>query len=227
MASSDGLGSLSILNEDSLRLILRDQTLKDNLHGLASSSKQLLRQVLRSSMRLMLDLGGVRLAAKWGEWLRQASGLHLQLDAINDFDAAAEVSAILVLLLSEPNPGVSALTANLNVSDAHGRMATAALLPFDTCVSFQSQLCWVVTRKKNARGRQIALIPVYFPDHPLGHSSAVTRPHPRASSGASAPSHEGRSLPFWAIRGKSSRSLPQPSYGPEAPGHEDMLLRRR
>ena len=66
MASSDGLGSLSILNEDSLRLILRDETLKDSLDHIASSSTQLLRQVLRSGMKLTLYLGDMKLAAKWG-----------------------------------------------------------------------------------------------------------------------------------------------------------------
>ena len=124
MDSSDGLGSLSILNEDSLRLILRDETLKGCPHGLASISTHILRQVLRAGMKLKLDLDGVKLAAKWGEWLQQASGLHLQLDAINDFKVATGTAAILALLLPEPNLGVSALTVNLNVSEAHGRMAT-------------------------------------------------------------------------------------------------------
>lgn len=131
MASSVGLGSLSIFNEDLLRLILRDEALGKSLPYLASSSTQLLRQVLRtgtagSGMKLTLGLGEVKLAAKWGEWLQQASGLHLQLDADT---AECEAAAILALLLPRPNRGISALTFNLcNVSDAHGASKDGAAL---------------------------------------------------------------------------------------------------
>ena len=84
MASSDGLGYLSILNDDLLRLILLDETLKGGLHCLASRSSQLLRHVLKSGVDLMLCLDDVKLVAKWGEWLQQASGLHLRLDTAYD-----------------------------------------------------------------------------------------------------------------------------------------------
>ena len=136
MVSSDGLGALSILNDDSLRLILLDESLTDSLHCLASSSTQLLRRVLESRRpkKLTLDLGDIKLSAKWGEWLQQASGLHLQLDARRwtrvtggDFRAGgvtgqrrAQASAILALLLPSPNAGISALTVHLDVSNAHG-----------------------------------------------------------------------------------------------------------
>ena len=122
MDSSDGLGALSIFNEDLHRLILWDETLKDSLHGLASSSKQLLLQVLRSGMKLKLGLRGVKLAATWGEWLQQASGLHLQLDD-SDISTAKDTAVVLALLLPGPNPGISALTVDLEVSVAHGTEA--------------------------------------------------------------------------------------------------------
>ena len=113
MASSDGLGALSILNEDLLRLILLDETLKDSFHCLASCSKQLLRQMLESGRAKKLTLR-LKLAAKWGEWL-QANGLHLQL---NTGDISVDEAASLALLLPEPNRGISGLTVNLDVSDA-------------------------------------------------------------------------------------------------------------
>ena len=109
------MGSLSILNEDLLRLTLRDQTLKESLRGLASISTQLLRQVLRSGTKLTLDLRDMKLAAKWGEWLQQASGLHLQLDA-GKLDPVKDAAANLALLLPKPNRGISALTVDLDVS---------------------------------------------------------------------------------------------------------------
>ena len=124
MASSDGLGSLSILNEDLLRLILRDETLKNSLHGLASISTQFLRQVLRSGVRLRLHLSGMIHIHKWIEWLPQASGLHLQLDDCGG--NLSDKAIILALLLPQPNLGISALTVNLNVSDTHGRMGRTA-----------------------------------------------------------------------------------------------------
>ena len=114
MASSDGLGALSILNEDLLRLILLDETLKDSLLCLASCNTQLLRQVLESGRAKKLTLR-LKLAAKWGEWLQQASGLHLQL---NTGDISVDEAASLALLLPEPNRGISGLTVDLDVSDA-------------------------------------------------------------------------------------------------------------
>lgn len=119
MDSSAGLGSLSILNEDLLRLILRDEALSEGLHCLASSSTCLLRQVLISdrAKELMLDLRGVKLAAMWGKWLQHASGLHLHLRS-GYFHTVEEAAAILALLLPGPNRGISALTVNLYVSDA-------------------------------------------------------------------------------------------------------------
>ena len=126
MVSSDGLGSLSILNEDSLRLILRDETLKDSLDHIASSSTQLLRQVLRSGMKLTLYLGDMKLAAKWGEWLQQASGLHLQLEAgyLVRYAAANLTRLLPAPTESQPRPnlGISVLTVDLDVSDMHGSM---------------------------------------------------------------------------------------------------------
>ena len=115
MSSTDGLGSLSILNEDLLRLTLRDQTLTESLPCLASISTQLLRQVLRSGMKVTLDLRDMKLAATWGEWLQQASGLHLQLDA-GKLDPVNDAAANLDLLLPMPNRGISALTVDLDVS---------------------------------------------------------------------------------------------------------------
>ena len=133
MASSDGLGSLSILNEDSLRLILRDETLKDSLDHIASSSTQLLRQVLRSGMKLTLYLGDMKLAAKWGEWLQQASGLHLQLEAGYLVRYAAANLTRLLPAPSEsqprPNLGISVLTVDLDVSDMHGSMGAEGVYP--------------------------------------------------------------------------------------------------
>ena len=131
MAYSGGLGSLSILNEDLLRLILLDEALRGSLHQLACSSRQLLRQVLDSGRVKELTLrGGVKLAAMWGEWLQQSSSLHLRLDTAEGEDDAATLG----LLLPGPNKGISALTVNLDVSDVHGGRGlchgTAVTQPF-------------------------------------------------------------------------------------------------
>ena len=120
MESSEGLGSLSILSDDLLRLILLDASLKRTSRFIASSSTQLLRHLLQSGVELMLDLGRLKLSAKWGEWLQQASGLHLRLNAADEVVTAEAAAVIMALLLPAPNLGISALTVDLDVSDAHG-----------------------------------------------------------------------------------------------------------
>ena len=157
MASPDGLGSLTILNEDALRLILLDEALTDSLLFLASSSTQLLRHVLESgrAKKLTLYLRDMKLAAKWGEWLQQASGLHLHLDDDGSGDAVEDAAAIMALLLPAPtesqpssNRGISALTVNLNVSVRMGwsrrgmeglLLGTVTPLPFDQLLSKSDQ----------------------------------------------------------------------------------------
>ena len=125
MDSSDSLGTLSILDEHLLRLIL-NKTPPESLLFLASSSTPLFGQVLESgrAKKLTLDLGRVELDAKWGEWLQRASGLHLQLGGCSfaTVEDAAETMALLLPAptdsLPRPNRGISALTVHLDVSTA-------------------------------------------------------------------------------------------------------------
>jgi hypothetical protein len=110
-ASMGGLGNLSGLSADSLRMVLLDREIrKERLHCVASSSTQLLRQVLGlGGVKLRLDLRLVKLAAKWGAWLQHADGLQLELRHSGSAAGAEDAASFLALLLPGPNNGISAL----------------------------------------------------------------------------------------------------------------------